>query len=96
MIALIFLPPAKGCLYNNRQWSREVLDDMDTARKSYIPEFRLNVVLENMQRDTTQEAVCKQFCGRSADGLVRGIDREYVCRTIRRRLGAQPVRLFSP
>jgi transposase-like protein len=30
---------------------------MDTKRKSYTPEFKLKVVLESMQRDTTQEEV---------------------------------------
>lgn len=34
---------------------------MDTPRKTYTPEFKLKVVLESMQRDTTQEAVCKKF-----------------------------------
>jgi transposase-like protein len=34
---------------------------MDTKRKSYTPEFKLKVVLESMQRDTTQEDVCKKF-----------------------------------
>jgi transposase len=34
---------------------------MDKARKSYRPEFKLKVVLESMQRDTTQEEVCKSF-----------------------------------
>jgi len=34
---------------------------MDTPRKTYTPEFKLKVVLESMQRDTTQEAVCKRF-----------------------------------
>ncbi len=34
---------------------------MDTKRKSYTPEYTLKVVLESMQRDTTQEDVCKQF-----------------------------------
>src|SRR5215472_5629971 len=34
---------------------------MNTKRKSYTPEFKLKVVLESMQRDTTQEEVCKQF-----------------------------------
>ena len=34
---------------------------MDTKRKSYTPEFKLKVVLESMQRDTTQEEVCKKF-----------------------------------
>ncbi len=28
---------------------------------SYTPECKLKVVLESMQRDTTQEAVCKRF-----------------------------------
>jgi len=34
---------------------------MDTPRKTYTPEFKLKVVLESMQRDTTQEEVCKKF-----------------------------------
>src|SRR5712691_5903394 len=34
---------------------------MDKIRKSYTPEFKLKVVLESMQRDTTQEEVCKKF-----------------------------------
>jgi transposase len=34
---------------------------MDTKRKSYTPEYKLKVVLESMQRDTTQEEVCKKF-----------------------------------
>ena len=34
---------------------------MDTKRKSYTSEFKLKVVLESMQRDTTQEEVCKKF-----------------------------------
>ena len=34
---------------------------MEKQRKSYTPEFKLKVVLETMQRDTTQEEVCKKF-----------------------------------
>ncbi len=34
---------------------------MDNKRKSYTSEFKLKVVLESMQRDTTQEEVCKRF-----------------------------------
>ena len=34
---------------------------MDIKRKSYTPEFKLKVVLESIQRDTTQEEVCKKF-----------------------------------
>lgn len=34
---------------------------MDKPRKTYTPEFKLRVVLESMQRDTTQEEVCKRF-----------------------------------
>ena len=34
---------------------------MDNKRKSYTPEYKLKVVLESMQRDTTQEEVCKKF-----------------------------------
>ena len=46
------------------------MDYMDTKRKSYTPEFKLKVVLESMQRDTTQEEVCKQ-CGISSSMLHR-------------------------
>jgi transposase len=34
---------------------------MTQKRKNYTAEFKLKVVLESMQRDTTQEEVCKQF-----------------------------------
>ena len=34
---------------------------MNTKRKSYTSEYKLKVVLESMQRDTTQEEVCKKF-----------------------------------
>ena len=34
---------------------------MDTKRKSYTSEYKLKVVLESMQRDTTQEEVCKKI-----------------------------------
>jgi transposase len=34
---------------------------MDTPRKTYTPELKLKIVLESMQRDTTQEEVCKKF-----------------------------------
>jgi transposase len=34
---------------------------MDKPRKAYTAEFKLKVVLESMQRDTTQEEVCKRF-----------------------------------
>src|SRR5437660_11642650 len=34
---------------------------MDKKRKSYTPEFKLKVVLESLQRDTTQEEVCQKF-----------------------------------
>ena len=34
---------------------------MDTKRQSYTSEYKLKVVLESMQRDTTQEEVCKKF-----------------------------------
>jgi len=34
---------------------------MDHKRKSYTPEFKLKVVLESMQPDTTQEEVCQKF-----------------------------------
>ena len=39
----------------------KVLDEMEQKRKSYTPEFKLKVVLECLQRDTTQEEVCKKF-----------------------------------
>jgi len=39
----------------------EVLDHTDSKRKSYTSEYKLKVVLESMQRDTTQEEVCKKF-----------------------------------
>ena len=34
---------------------------MDNPRKSYTAEFKLKVVMESMQRDTTQEAACKEY-----------------------------------
>jgi transposase len=34
---------------------------MSDQRKSYTAEFKLKVVLESLQRDTTQEAVCKTY-----------------------------------
>ena len=34
---------------------------MNNKRESYTPEFKLKVVLESMQRDITQEEVCKKF-----------------------------------
>jgi transposase len=34
---------------------------MDTKRKSYTPEYKLKVMLESMQQDTTQEDVCQKF-----------------------------------
>jgi transposase len=34
---------------------------MSDPRKSYTAEFKLKVVLESMQRDTTQEAVCNAY-----------------------------------
>jgi transposase-like protein len=34
---------------------------MSDPRKSYTAEFKLKVVLESLQRDTTQEAVCKAY-----------------------------------
>ena len=34
---------------------------MEMKRKSYPSEFKLQVVLESLQRDTTQEEVCKKF-----------------------------------
>ena len=47
-------------IYETQQQG-EVLDRMDIKRKSYTPEFKLKVVLESMQRDTTQEEVCQKF-----------------------------------
>jgi transposase-like protein len=43
---------------------------MDSKRKSYMAEYKLKVVLESMQRDTTQEDVCKKF-GVSSSMLYR-------------------------
>jgi transposase len=37
------------------------LDQVDKPRKTYTPEFKLRVVLQSRQRDTTQEEVCKRF-----------------------------------
>ena len=37
------------------------MDHMDSKRKSYTAEYKLKVVLESMQRDTTQEDACKKF-----------------------------------
>ena len=34
---------------------------MKQQRKTYTPEFKLKVVLESLQRDTTLEAVCQRF-----------------------------------
>ncbi len=34
---------------------------MDNQRKSSTPEFKLKAVLESLQRDTTQEAVCQAY-----------------------------------
>jgi transposase len=34
---------------------------MEQQRKTYTPEFKLKVVLESLQRDTTLEAVCQRF-----------------------------------
>lgn len=48
------------CPVYETQRQGEVLDRMDTKRKSDLPEFKRKVVLESMQRDTTQEAVCKK------------------------------------
>jgi len=47
---------------------------MDTKRKSYTSEYKLNVVLESMQRDTTQEEVCKKF-GIASSMLHRSLKR---------------------
>ena len=38
-----------------------MLDSMENQRKTYSPEFKLKVVLESLQRDTTLEAVCQRF-----------------------------------
>ena len=38
-----------------------MLDTMENQRKTYTPEFKLKVVLESLQRDTTLEAVCQRF-----------------------------------
>ena len=37
------------------------MDRMDHKRKSYKLKFKLKVVLESMQRDSTQEEVCQKF-----------------------------------
>ena len=34
---------------------------MEEHHKTYTPEFKLKVVLESFQRDTTLEAVCQRF-----------------------------------
>jgi transposase-like protein len=34
---------------------------MAGKRKQYTPEFKLKVVLESLQRDTTIEEVCRKF-----------------------------------
>ena len=34
---------------------------MDAKRKQYSAEFKVKVVLESMQRDATQEEVCRKF-----------------------------------
>ena len=34
---------------------------MENQRKQYSPEFKLKVVLESLQRDTTLEAVRRKF-----------------------------------
>ncbi len=38
-----------------------MLESMENQRKTYTPEFKLKVVLESLQRDTTLEAVCQRF-----------------------------------
>lgn len=38
-----------------------MLERMEQQRKTYTPEFKLKVVLESFQRDTTLEAVCQRF-----------------------------------
>ena len=38
-----------------------MLDTMEPSRKTYTPEYKLKVVLESLQRDTTLEAVCQRF-----------------------------------
>jgi transposase-like protein len=47
---------------------------MDSKRKSYTPEYKLKVVLESLQRDTTQEEVCKKF-GIASSMLHRSLKR---------------------
>jgi transposase len=37
------------------------LDMNHHPKKQYSPDFKLKVVLESMQRDTTQEEVCRKF-----------------------------------
>ncbi len=38
-----------------------MLATMETQRTTPTPEFKLKVVLESLQRDTTLEAVCQRF-----------------------------------
>ena len=38
-----------------------MLDIMESANVADTPEFKLKVVLESLQRDTTLEAVCQRF-----------------------------------
>ena len=45
---------------------------MENQRKSSTPEFKLKVVLESLQRDTTLEAVCQRF-GVSKSMVHRGL-----------------------
>ena len=48
---------------------------MEQSRKTYTPEFKLKVVLESLQRDTTLEAVCQRF-GVSTS-MVRGFRQDF-------------------
>lgn len=43
------------------------MDNSFYQRQAYTPEFKLKVVLESIQRDTTIEAVCRRYnIGRTA------------------------------
>ena len=46
--------------YGNQE-PRKVLDTRKAKRQQYSAEFKLKGVLERLQRDTTQEEVCRKF-----------------------------------
>jgi transposase-like protein len=56
---------------------------MDTKRKSYTSEYKLKVVLESMQRDTTQEEVCKN------SGVQKIRDRQLDAASLEKRVSGQ-------